>query len=344
MLNPPPLSPGDKIAVLSPSFAAPGMFPEVYELGLSRLRDIFHLEPVEFPTTRKLGASKDERARDLIAAFEDPSIRGVIASIGGDDQVTYVQNLPTKPFVNNPKRFYGFSDNTNFANFLWLNGISSFYGGSIMIQLAMQTRMDDFTVNYLKKAFFESGEVTLGFSETFTDQDLDWSDLSNLSKIREHESNTGWTWSGTQDANGILWGGCLESIDDLLRIDVPIPNLDQFDDIILMTETAEDVPSNEFYTKYVYRALGERGILKRIKGLLVGRPKSRALHFQPSSMERQKYRDNQQKIILDMVRKYNPHIPIVQNLNFGHTDPQIPMPYGGKCRINCEAKEIIVTF
>ena len=32
----------------------------MYELGLTRLRDIFGLEPVEFPTTKKLGASKEE--------------------------------------------------------------------------------------------------------------------------------------------------------------------------------------------------------------------------------------------------------------------------------------------
>ena len=56
------LQPGDRVAVLSPSFAAPGMFPEVYELGLLRLRDTFGLVPVEYPTTRKLGATAAERA------------------------------------------------------------------------------------------------------------------------------------------------------------------------------------------------------------------------------------------------------------------------------------------
>ncbi|MCB0413024.1 MAG: hypothetical protein KDD50_01740 [Bdellovibrionales bacterium] len=48
------LKKGDKIAILSPSFAAPGKWPHVYELCLSRLKNIFELEPVEYPSTKKL--------------------------------------------------------------------------------------------------------------------------------------------------------------------------------------------------------------------------------------------------------------------------------------------------
>ena len=36
------------------------------------------------------------------------------------------------------------------------------------------------------------------------------------------------------------------------------------------------------------------------------------------------------EVILQTVRQYNGKIPAVQNLNFGHTDPQVPMPYGGQ--------------
>ena len=88
------LTAGDKVAILSPSFAAPGKWPHVHELGLQRLRDIFGLIPVEFPATRKIGASREERASDLIRAFENKEIKAVIASLGGNDQITYIKNLP----------------------------------------------------------------------------------------------------------------------------------------------------------------------------------------------------------------------------------------------------------
>jgi muramoyltetrapeptide carboxypeptidase LdcA involved in peptidoglycan recycling len=131
----PKLTRGDKVAILSPSFAAPGAWPHVYELGLQRLRDLFGLEPVEYPTTKKLGASGAERAKDLVDAFANPEIKAIIATLGGDDQVTYVKHLPSAPFADNPKPYFGYSDNTNFMNHLWLNGIPSYYGGSLLPNL-----------------------------------------------------------------------------------------------------------------------------------------------------------------------------------------------------------------
>lgn len=74
----PKLQPGDKVAILSPSFCAPAVWPHVQELGLKRLREVFNLVPVEYPTTRKLNASGEERATDLVAAFTDPEIKAVI--------------------------------------------------------------------------------------------------------------------------------------------------------------------------------------------------------------------------------------------------------------------------
>ena len=149
MIKLPKLKKGDKVAILSPSFAAPGKWPHVYELGLKRVREVFGLEPVEFPDTRKLGASKEERSKDLIDAFENKEIKAVISSLGGDDQVTYIKNLPTEPFVNNPKPFFGYSDNTHFENFLWLNGVPSYYGGSLFVQFAEQGNMNDYTISFL---------------------------------------------------------------------------------------------------------------------------------------------------------------------------------------------------
>jgi len=90
MKKPKKLKKGDKVAVLSPSFAVPAIFPKVFELGLQRIRNELGLEPVEYPTTRKLNASVEERTRDIIDTFSDPEIKAVIASIGGDDQVTYI--------------------------------------------------------------------------------------------------------------------------------------------------------------------------------------------------------------------------------------------------------------
>jgi muramoyltetrapeptide carboxypeptidase LdcA involved in peptidoglycan recycling len=90
---PPKPQPGDRVAVLSPSAGLPELFPRPFELGLARLRDEFGLVPVEYPATRRMGASAADRAADIHAAFTDPGIVAVIASIGGDDQITVLPQL-----------------------------------------------------------------------------------------------------------------------------------------------------------------------------------------------------------------------------------------------------------
>lgn len=337
------LKKGDRVAILSPSFAAPGKFPHVYELGLKRLREVFELEPIEFPATKKLGATGEERAADLIAAFEDPSIKGVITTIGGDDQITYIKNLPLEPFIQNPKLFFGYSDNTHFANFLWMHGVPSFYGGALFTQFAMEGKIDDFTLKYLKLALFESGEHELEVSPVYSDIGLDWNDPANLEKLEIFLPNDGWQWNGTESAEGISWGGCLESIDELLRHDIAIPSLSDFENIILFTETSEEMPSADYVFR-VYRALGERGILARVKGVLVGRPKSWEFGNEHDDAWQNAHRIEQRETILKVVRAYNPTVPVIQNLDFGHTNPQIPLPYGGHVRIDSKEKKIFATF
>ena len=336
------LQPGDKAAILSPSFGAPGTWPHVYQLGLERLRG-FGLEPVEFPTTTQVNALAKDRARDLIAAFEDPSVKVVIAAIGGDDQVTYVKNLPSEPFVKNPKPFFGFSDNTHFANFLWLNDIPSYYGGALFTQFAMQGQMDEYTIRYLKYALFEKGEKELAASTEFNEIGLNWNDPKALMQRRAYEPNDGWFWDGDKSAQGLTWGGCLESIDELLRHNIHLPTLEQFENIVLITETSEEIPSADYVFR-VYRALGERGILARIKGVLVGRPKAWEFNKPFDLKTRHAHRQQQRETILKAVRSYNQDVPVIQNLDFGHTDPQIPMPYGGFVRIDAGRKKIFATF
>ena len=339
----PKLKRGDKVAVLSPSFAAPGKWPHVHELGMSRIRDVFGLEPVEFPTTRKIGASGEERAIDLIAAFEDSTIKAVIASLGGDDQITYIKHLPPEPFMYNPKPFFGFSDNTHFENFLWLNGIPSYYGASLFTQFAMQKRMDPFTVEYIQHAFFDTGEFELRASDTYNDRGLSWEDLSTINQERIYEKNEGWYWDGSQNSKGITWGGCLESIDEILRHSARLPSLDQFKEIVLFTETSEELPSAN-YVHRVYRALGERGILERVRGVVVGRPKAWEFDKQRSASEKSSYCEAQRKTIFDTIRTYNKASPIIQNVNIGHTDPQIPLPNGRAIRIEGESQRMFVDF
>jgi muramoyltetrapeptide carboxypeptidase LdcA involved in peptidoglycan recycling len=130
-ITPPPLEPEDKVAIVSPASGLAEIYPHVYEYGLDRLKSVFDLEPIEFSTATKsdayLSDHPEERAGDIEDAFADPEIRGVIATIGGNDQIRILKHLDGSVLRDNPTRFYGISDNTNLAHYLWNHGIVSFF-------------------------------------------------------------------------------------------------------------------------------------------------------------------------------------------------------------------------
>jgi hypothetical protein len=113
LVVPPKAQPGDRVAVVSLSWVGPGVFPAVHEIGMRVLREELGLIPVEYPTTRQRGATPQDRAADLMTAFAGPTIRAVLATIGGADQITVLPHLDPAVFIANPKPFVEYSDNTN---------------------------------------------------------------------------------------------------------------------------------------------------------------------------------------------------------------------------------------
>jgi muramoyltetrapeptide carboxypeptidase LdcA involved in peptidoglycan recycling len=338
-------APGDRVAVVSPSAALPGLFPHVHELGLARLRGVFGLEPVEYPTTRQFGASYEARARDLTAAFADPGVKAVLCSIGGEDQIGLIRHLDPAVFAANPKPFFGYSDNTHLHNLLWRLGVPSFYGASTMVQLGMPSGMHDLTVASLRTALFASGDYEVRAAAQFTDVELDWADPSNLERDRPMEPNQGWFWDAPDGigAEGVLWGGCAEVLMGILMAGQHIPADSDLDGVVLYLETSEVLP-DPFLVGYLLTAMGERGWLDRFAAVLVGRPKAWAFDKPNEPETRAAYRKAQREAIINAVRRHHPALPVVQNLDFGHTDPQIVVPSGGWATVDPGAGSIRFTY
>jgi hypothetical protein len=110
-----------------------GGFPCDTRAGYAPAYGVTGRVPVEYPTTRKVGATALERAVDINAAFADPAIRGILAVIGGEDQITVIPHLDAALARADPKPFLGTSDNTNLHHWLWATGIASFCGGSSQV-------------------------------------------------------------------------------------------------------------------------------------------------------------------------------------------------------------------
>lgn len=338
------LKPHDKVAIISPSSGMPFLFPWVYEQGLDRLRKVFQLEPVEFPTARQspeyLSKNPKARADDINHAFADPSIKGIIATIGGNDQIRILPYLDKKVIAANPKIFMGYSDCTNLHLFLWNLGIISYYGGAIMTQFAMGGGMQEYTVNSIRKAVFDPPVGQVFSASEYSDADLDWGDKQNLSKKRPMYPSDGWVWHNDQQGiiQGRLWGGCLEVLSFHLSVRKYLPDFEKLDGTVLFIETSEEMPAQELVYCFI-AALAEIGLLKNFKAILMAYPKAQFCDKQPPE-GRDAFIVNQQKAVKSALQDYDVAIPVIFNMNFGHTDPQMIIPNGGSVKIDGSLKTI----
>jgi muramoyltetrapeptide carboxypeptidase LdcA involved in peptidoglycan recycling len=330
--------------VISPSGRAVSLFPAPFELGLARLRDDFDLVPVEYPMTRAAEASPAERAEDVHAAFSDPTIKAVIASIGGEDELKVLAHLDPDVLTENRKPFFGYSDNTNLHLFLWNLGLVSYHGGAVMVQLGRPGSLHPATRESLERALFNQGSYRLDPPSEYSDEDGDWNDPEALSAEPSLHPAEPWSWHGDKTrVTGRAWGGSLEIVDFHLRASRYLPPDDALDGTVLVLETSEELPPAD----YVYRVLmcmGERGLLQRFSGVVWARPKAWSFEQPSDPGEKRRYTEAQRDAVLSALDEYHPNVPLVFGVDFGHTDPQYVIPSGGEVVLDTDRLQLEVTY
>ncbi|PZO62939.1 MAG: LD-carboxypeptidase [Paracoccus denitrificans] len=337
------LRPGDRVAVLSPSFAAPGFAPMVHDQAMRRIETELGLIPVEFPTTRVLGASPEARAADVNSAFADTAIRAIFASIGGDDQITVIPYLDEAVAVANPKPFFGYSDNTNILNWLWQLGLPAFYGGSTQVHLGAGPRIDSAHLVGLRAALFGGGEIEIiepGESEDFGP---DWLTPAALAEFGQREPTESWSWAGPERiAEGKTWGGCFEVVDQL-AVAGRMPTLESLRGCVLILESSEEAPPAVLIKRWM-RALGERGVLGVVEAVVVARPPVSSHDTVPDAESRRRLRHEQRDVVIAEVSRYNPEAVVCVGPPFGHTRPQWILPYGGTVRLDSASRSLTAAY
>ena len=86
--------------------------------------------------------------------------------------------------------------------------------------------------------------------------------------------------------------------------------------------------------RYLLVGLGERGWFSQLSSVMIGRPKAWDFTQQNTVEQKANYRKDQRETVVSVIREYNETIPIVQNVDFGHTDPQIVLPIGRKATLS----------
>ncbi len=332
LVKPQRLNRGDKIATVSLSWGGAGDtdFLWRYNLGKKRLQEQFGLEVVEMSNTLK-GSSylyhhPEKRAEDLMAAFSDTSIKAIFTCIGGAESVRMLPYIDFDIIKNNPKIFIGYSD-TTITHFICIKAnLSSFYGASILAELAENVKIFDYTAHWLEKTLFDASPIGLiPAAEEWTGERIEWIE-SNASIAKTMVKNQGYEFlQGNGVTQGRLIGGCIEVMEMIKGTSLWPPN-EIFEDAILFLETSEDMPK-PIYVEHWLRNYGSQGILQKAKAIVFGKPYQEKYYNE--------YKTSIMKIVSEL-ELYN--LPIVYNMSFGHNEPMICLPYGAMAEIDCDKK------
>jgi muramoyltetrapeptide carboxypeptidase LdcA involved in peptidoglycan recycling len=329
------LKQGDTVAILSPSWGGPSLYPHVYEQGLRALRD-WGLTIKEFPTAKAdadfLRANPQARAKDINDAFADHAIKAIVASIGGSDSVRILPFLDKALIADNPKIVLGYSDTSTLHVFLNLQGIVSFHGPSIMAGFAQMDNLPGSFRSHVREMLFEPTDAhDYRPYGQYCDGYPDWADKNTLGNVNPLKKGDGWHWlQGTMKVEGQLFGGCIEVLDMMKATDY-WPSRDFWRGKIFFLETSEEKPSVNF-VDHVLRNYGMLGVFERIGGLIFARARDY------SDAEK---KELEQKIVSVVAKEFGrPDLPIVANFDVGHTDPQLVLPLGVRAEMDCAAKRI----
>jgi muramoyltetrapeptide carboxypeptidase LdcA involved in peptidoglycan recycling len=330
LIKPQKLNPGDKVATVSLSGGTAG-YKECrwrYEQGKERLQTVFGLEVVEMPHTlaapEYIAAHPEARAADMMAAFADPSVKGIISCIGGEDTIRLLPYIDFDVIRNNPKIYTGYSDSTVNHFMCYKAGLSSFYGAALLVDFAENVAIHDYTVESVKKTLFTAEPIgKIETSPTWTSESLRWV-IENKNTARKFAPNNGYeVLQGSGKATGHLIGGCIEVM-DWLRGTVLFPPISNFDGALLFFETSEEMPppSN---LRYMLRSFAALGVFDKANGIILGKPYDN------------KYYEEYKPEILRILREYGREdMPVLYNASIGHCDPHYVIPYGALAEIDCD--------
>jgi muramoyltetrapeptide carboxypeptidase LdcA involved in peptidoglycan recycling len=325
-LKPQRLQAGDTVGIVSPSWGGAGAFPFRVESGIAQLA-LFGLKAKI--ATHALNArgfvsdTPENRVSDLHEMFRDPEVRLVLAAIGGDHACHLLPQIDFDLIRQHPKLFMGYSDITVLNIAIWqATGLVTFNGPALLTDFAEHPEMQPYTAQWFRKATFDAEPIgAITPARGWTEERQAWTAEPAQRCPRSLIDSEGWTWLKAGVADGVLIGGCIESLQHLGGTRF----WPDWTDAILFFETSEEKPMPEAVDA-VLMDYENMGVLQKLRGLLVGRPN---LYTAEEKAELR-------AVILDRTSRYD--FPIITDMDFGHTSPQLTLPIGCRGKIDSPSK------
>jgi len=307
--------------VIAPSDSLANISEAVMQIAVTRLTQL-GLEVVIAPHARELdgfdSSSVEARVADMHAAFMDQSIQGIFTAFGGYNANQLLPYLDWNLIAQNPKIFIGFSDTTVLQNAIYAKTGLVTYSGPSFARFGQELHFE-YTLEHFKKCVCTDGSFHITPSTSWSD---DWWASDQTSRVLE--PSTGWVTINEGTARGIVLGGNLSTF-NLLQGTPYFPNITN---TVLFLE--DDSESTLAHFDRDLESLSQTPAFVTVQAIVVGR-------FQKGS--RVNIDQLEQILTQKQVLK---NIPIIANVDFGHTDPICTFPIGGEVAIQATPSHISI--
>lgn len=311
------LKKNDCIKVIAPAYSLAIISDEAINIATQNFNKL-GLEVVFSNNSGKINdfisSSIKDRLEDIHESFANKEVDAVFTAIGGYNSNQLLDKIDWDLISRNPKIFCGYSDITVLLNAIYYKTGLVTYHGPHYSTLGQKKELE-YTIEYLKKCLITESAFEVAASDYWTDDEW-W---TNQDK-RDPQKNEGWFVVNQGIVEGVALGGNISSF-SLLKGTEYMPDLT--DSILFLEEEGEYTISN--FDRELYSLLQQKGG-KSLKGLVIGR-------FQKSSGITIK---KLSQIINEIEELKN--VPVIVNVDFGHTNPMFTFPVGGRVKINANEK------
>ena len=310
---------GDTIAVIAPSNSLSIISKENRKFAVDTLANKFGLKAVFSHHALKCDSFKStsvqSRVADLHKAFSSNKVKGILTAIGGYNANQLLQFIDYDLIRKHPKIFCGYSDITVLSGAILRKSNLVTYSGPHFSTFGMKKGID-YTIKYFEKCLMEAGSFVIEPSTKWSD-DKWYIDQEKRTFYKNH----GMVCVNTGKAEGLIIGGNLNTF-NLLQGTEFMPHLEGAILFLEDTDATGDSTCYEFDRNL--QTLIHLSEFAGVKGLVIGR-------FQKGA---------NLKIakLIKMIKnkKELRNIPVIANLDFGHTTPQMTFPVGGRVSMSAD--------
>lgn len=317
MIIPVKLHPGDEIRVIAPSGSAAIIGEEGMALAKKKLEALGYVVTFGqhiFETNLLHSSSIQHRVDDLHDAFRNPQVKAILTVIGGYNSNELLPHIDYHLIKNNPKILCGYSDITALATAIMTKAELLTYSGPHFSTFQMEKGTSYHEQNFLK---------CLTKNEPFDVKPSSyWSDdLWFIDQQNRHFEQTKWKVYTEGEACGQVIGGNLCTL-NLLQGTPYFPKAR--DRKLLLLEDDEETTAAVF-ARNLHSLLQN---VTNVQGILIGR-------FQRKSS----ISEQQLRFIFDSIPLLKT-IPVMYDVDFGHTQSMFTFPIGGTLHFDTTSKTL----